>query len=73
MDLIGETINSKATNLEGVITGIGKNGVQVSFTNGLSSILIPFGRFNDLLEANDAVKNYVKEYKELNRKQEGKQ
>ena len=66
MNLINKTVISKATNSEGIITGIKSDGIMVSFTNGFGSILIPLERFDDLVKSNAGISETVNEIMENN-------
>jgi len=68
MNLVNKTVISKATNSEGIITGIKSNGILVSFTDGFGSIIIPFDRFDDLLKSETMISVTVNEIKENFRK-----
>ena len=67
MNLINRTVISKATNSEGIITGIKSDGILVSFTDGFGSILIPLERFDDLVISDDSISETVNEIKENTR------
>ena len=52
MPLKGSKIVSKASGLSGVITGIDKNGLKVTFT-GFQDVTIPMIRAQELLKMDD--------------------
>jgi len=68
MNLINRTVISRATNSEGIITGIKSDGIMVSFTDGFGSIIIPLERFDDLVKSDASISETVNEIKE---KQQG--
>ncbi|MBQ6478508.1 MAG: hypothetical protein IJI44_03975 [Erysipelotrichaceae bacterium] len=66
MSLIGTSIKSKLTGINGIITGIDKKNISVTFTYG-GIISVPLQRHEDLLtmseEARDELKEYIDSFK----------
>ena len=63
MDVIGKSIKSKATGLTGVITGISKDKLSVSFRySGI--VTVPIKKYEELLEVEPEVKEAIEEYRE---------
>ena len=66
MSLIGTSIKSKLTGINGIITGIDKKNISVTFTYG-GIISVPLHRHEDLLtmseEARDELKEYIDSFK----------
>lgn len=62
MDVIGMSIRSRATGSAGVITGISKDKLSVSFQYS-GSVDLPLSRYDQLLEVPSAVKEGIEEFK----------
>ncbi len=71
MKLKGRKVISRASGSEGVITGIDKSGLRVSFTK-YQDILIPFARANDLLIMDEDLTRHIYNVQSARRVTEGK-
>ena len=60
MGLIGKTIRSRATNINGTITGIDKKSLWISFTQ-FQDVSIPLDKVETLLRMDEETLNEFKE------------
>ena len=60
MSIKGKTIKSKATGIDGKITGYDRNDLKVTFTNTLS-IDVPFEKAEELFEMDEETRAEVRE------------
>ncbi len=63
MDIVGMSIKSRATGSPGVITGISKDKLSVSFTYA-GIIDLPIKKYEDLLEVGHDVKEAIEAFRE---------
>ncbi len=63
MNVIGMSIKSRATGSSGVITGIEKGKLSVSFQYS-GSVDLPLAKYDQLLEVSDEVREGIEEFKE---------
>ena len=63
MDVIGMSIKSRATGSTGVITGISKDKLSVSFRySGI--VVLPLKKYEELLEVEPEVREAIEAYRE---------
>jgi hypothetical protein len=62
MDVIGMSIRSRATGSSGIITGISKDKLSVSFQYS-GSVDLPLAKYDQLLEVSPEVREGVEEFK----------
>ncbi len=63
MDVIGMSIKSRATGSSGIITGIAKDKLSVSFQYS-GSVDLPLAKYDQLLEVSDDVRQGIEEFRE---------
>ena len=63
MDVIGMSIRSRATGSSGIITGIAKDKLSVSFQYS-GSVDLPLSKYDQLLEVTPEVVAAIEEFKE---------
>ncbi len=71
MKLKGRKVISRASGSEGVITGIDKSGLRVSFTK-YQDILISFAKVDDLLIMDEDLTRHIRNVQSAERIKEGK-
>ena len=63
MDVIGMSIRSRATGSPGIITGIAKDKLSVSFRYA-GSVDLPLAKYDQLLEVSSEVREGIEKFKE---------
>ena len=63
MDVIGMSIRSRATGSSGIITGIAKDKLSVSFQYS-GSVDLPLAKYDQLLEVSPEVREGIEEFRE---------
>ena len=58
MALKGRSVTSKASGITGMITGLDKNGLRVTFTK-YQDVIVPLNKIGILLEMKDEVRNEI--------------
>ena len=59
MGLKGKSVCSKASGINGLITGIDKDGLKITFTK-FQDIVVPLNRIDDLLKMDEETKEALK-------------
>ena len=62
MDVIGMSIRSRATGSSGIITGISKDKLSVSFQYS-GVVDLPLAKYDQLLEVSPEVRDGIEEYR----------